>query len=198
MGRGFPYWTQRPCVPPGEGWAPSGCTLPVTHHVMKISLWSGGYVNKKSESIRAASFTKDKQWKDLCGHFDGSRQSSPNWTIRLDSLLYHLPSVDRMSLWNRPRDLLSMLKTKLLKSLKFFDTISYDVHAHCFGHQLLVFCSFFLFVFHTTLNNTAGRQCGLLVMQHCKSWVCNGIWIASSVVGIHALCFSMSMVFFFF
>ena len=24
-------------VPPGEGWAPSGCTLPMTHHVMKTS-----------------------------------------------------------------------------------------------------------------------------------------------------------------
>ena len=26
--------TQRPRVQPGEGWAPPGCTLPKTHHVM--------------------------------------------------------------------------------------------------------------------------------------------------------------------
>ena len=37
MGGRVPRWTQRSRVRPGEGWAPSGCTLPVTHHVMKTS-----------------------------------------------------------------------------------------------------------------------------------------------------------------
>ena len=37
MGGRIPWWTQRPRVCSGEGWAPSGCSLPVTHHVMKTS-----------------------------------------------------------------------------------------------------------------------------------------------------------------
>ena len=38
MGGRVPRRTQRPRVRPGEEWAPSGCTLPVTHHVMKTSM----------------------------------------------------------------------------------------------------------------------------------------------------------------
>ena len=37
MGGKFPRRIQRPRVRPGEGWAPSGCTLPVTQHMMKTS-----------------------------------------------------------------------------------------------------------------------------------------------------------------
>ena len=37
MGGRVPRFTQRLRVRPGEGWAPSGCTLPLTHHMMKTS-----------------------------------------------------------------------------------------------------------------------------------------------------------------
>ena len=37
MGGGVPRRTQRSRVRPREGWAPSGCTLPLTHHMMKTS-----------------------------------------------------------------------------------------------------------------------------------------------------------------
>ena len=37
MGGRVSQWTQRPRVRSGEGWAPSGCILPLTHHVMKTS-----------------------------------------------------------------------------------------------------------------------------------------------------------------
>ena len=37
MGGRVPWWTQWPHVWPWEGWALSGCTLPVTLHMMKTS-----------------------------------------------------------------------------------------------------------------------------------------------------------------
>ena len=42
MGRRVPWRTQWSRVQPGEGWALSSCTLPMTHHMVKLVVKSSG------------------------------------------------------------------------------------------------------------------------------------------------------------
>ena len=78
MGGRVPRWTQQPRVPPGEGWAPSGCTLPVTHHAMTSNQpYHTGSV--------AARVNKDRAFRRTLGR----RCQVCYWSIIKDSWKRH-------------------------------------------------------------------------------------------------------------
>ena len=85
---------------------------------------SGRYVNKKCQSIRMASFTGDRQWeRPVWASWNQMTQSEQNQfssAAWLDSLLHHLPSVDRISLCSL-RDLHNEIENKSANILEKFE-----------------------------------------------------------------------------
>ena len=118
----------------------------------------GSYVNKKSESVGMASFPRDEH----CG----SKGCSPNETsscLQWDLIACYTMCLVRTGWTCRTgcRTCFGRSKMKLPTSLKSLNTVSFDMRACCFWHQLI---GFFFLVFHNTLSTVVGRQCGLIVM----------------------------------
>lgn len=143
----------------------------------KVKTW-GGY---KPGSIRTVLLSGDEQresplWAPLWKQMTHSQPNQFLSAVRLESLLNDLPSVDRMSLWNRPWDFFREVENKATNIFEKFEFSNwFDVHvlfltsAHCFS------------VFHNTLSFVAGRKWCLIVMvtnlvcvmflaQNCQLW----------------------------
>lgn len=146
-------------------------------------------VTKKSESIRTTLFIWDKHWERPL--------RAPSWKQMMQSRLNRFLSaescytysiclsVDRMSLWNRPRDLLREVENE---AAAIFEKIEY-VMVWC----LYMFFSISSLFFHLS---HCGKHCSMqIVWLNCdgyKSCVCSFV---SSIADVYVMFFYISFVF---